>query len=128
MATEKRVRHILSLSGGKDSAALALYMRDRVPDMEYMVHLREVQREHPSPLGRRNGLPKGCKGVEGKSDGTSHAGTQVFVDQVATGWADTLIGERPDLSFRIATKANRPSADAVHPLNVVSAVGSVRRS
>lgn len=36
MSTEKPVRHILSLSGGKDSAALALYMRDRVPDMEYI--------------------------------------------------------------------------------------------
>src|ERR1035437_3974345 len=36
MATEKRVRHILSLSGGKDSAALALYMRDRIPTMEYI--------------------------------------------------------------------------------------------
>ncbi len=35
--TDKRsVRHILSLSGGKDSAALALYLRDRVPDMEYI--------------------------------------------------------------------------------------------
>lgn len=32
------VRHILSLSGGKDSAALAIYMRDRVPDMEYIFH------------------------------------------------------------------------------------------
>lgn len=30
------VRHILSLSGGKDSTALALYMRDRVPNMEYV--------------------------------------------------------------------------------------------
>jgi 3'-phosphoadenosine 5'-phosphosulfate sulfotransferase (PAPS reductase)/FAD synthetase len=29
-------RHILSLSGGKDSTALALYMRDRVPHMEYV--------------------------------------------------------------------------------------------
>jgi 3'-phosphoadenosine 5'-phosphosulfate sulfotransferase (PAPS reductase)/FAD synthetase len=28
----------LSLSGGKDSAALAVYMRDRVPDMEYIFH------------------------------------------------------------------------------------------
>lgn len=34
----KPVRHILSLSGGKDSAALAIYMRDRVPDMEYCFH------------------------------------------------------------------------------------------
>ena len=31
-------RHILSLSGGKDSAALAIYMRDRVADMEYIFH------------------------------------------------------------------------------------------
>jgi hypothetical protein len=32
----KDVRHILSLSGGKDSAALAVYMRDRQPGMEYV--------------------------------------------------------------------------------------------
>lgn len=30
-----QVRHILGLSGGKDSTALAIYMRDRVPEMEY---------------------------------------------------------------------------------------------
>ena len=34
----ERTRHILSLSGGKDSAALALYMRDRVSEMEYIFH------------------------------------------------------------------------------------------
>lgn len=34
----KKPRHILSLSGGKDSAALAVYMRDRVPEMEYVFH------------------------------------------------------------------------------------------
>jgi hypothetical protein len=33
---EKQVRHILALSGGKDSAALAVYMKDRVPEMEYV--------------------------------------------------------------------------------------------
>lgn len=32
------VRHILSLSGGKDSAALAVYLRDRIPEMEYIFH------------------------------------------------------------------------------------------
>ena len=30
------MRHVLSLSGGKDSAALAIYMRDKVPGMEYI--------------------------------------------------------------------------------------------
>lgn len=33
---DKPVRHILSLSGGKDSTALAIYMRGKVPDMEYV--------------------------------------------------------------------------------------------
>jgi 3'-phosphoadenosine 5'-phosphosulfate sulfotransferase (PAPS reductase)/FAD synthetase len=36
MQAQKPVRHILSLSGGKDSTALAVYMRDRVPEMEYV--------------------------------------------------------------------------------------------
>src|SRR6478736_8844209 len=30
------LRHICGISGGKDSSALAIYMRDRVPDMEYV--------------------------------------------------------------------------------------------
>lgn len=33
--SERPVRHVLGLSGGKDSSALAIYMRDRVPEMEY---------------------------------------------------------------------------------------------
>ncbi len=33
---QEAVRHILSLSGGKDSTALAVYMRDKVPEMEYV--------------------------------------------------------------------------------------------
>ncbi len=32
---EKNVRHILGLSGGKDSTALALYLKDKVPAIEY---------------------------------------------------------------------------------------------
>lgn len=35
MTNQKPVRHLLGISGGKDSAALAIYMRDRVPEMEY---------------------------------------------------------------------------------------------
>lgn len=34
--TNRPIRHILSLSGGKDSTALAIFMRDRVPQMEYV--------------------------------------------------------------------------------------------
>lgn len=32
---DKMVRHILGLSGGKDSAALAVYLHDKVPNIEY---------------------------------------------------------------------------------------------
>ena len=32
---KKKVRHVLGISGGKDSAALAIYLRDKVPEMEY---------------------------------------------------------------------------------------------
>ncbi|MFJ2870184.1 phosphoadenosine phosphosulfate reductase family protein [Streptomyces sp. NPDC087298] len=31
----QKVRHVLGISGGKDSSALAVYMRNRVPEMEY---------------------------------------------------------------------------------------------
>ena len=33
---EGPTRHILSLSGGKDSTALAIFMRGRIPEMEYV--------------------------------------------------------------------------------------------
>lgn len=39
------VRHVLGLSGGKDSSALAVYMRDRVPEMEYF--FCDTQKELP---------------------------------------------------------------------------------
>ena len=32
---EQTTRHVLGLSGGKDSSALAIFMRDRIPEMEY---------------------------------------------------------------------------------------------
>lgn len=31
-----KIRHICGLSGGKDSTALALYLKDRIPEMEYV--------------------------------------------------------------------------------------------
>jgi len=51
------VRHILSLSGGKDSTALAIYMRDRVPSMEYIFH--DTDKELPETydyLARREAV------------------------------------------------------------------------
>ena len=34
-SSSRKTRHVLGISGGKDSSALAIYMRDRVPEMEY---------------------------------------------------------------------------------------------
>ena len=42
---DRPVRHILSLSGGKDSAALAVFMRDRAEEMEYIFH--DTEKELP---------------------------------------------------------------------------------
>ena len=33
--TDEQVRHICGISGGKDSSALAVYLKDQIPDMEY---------------------------------------------------------------------------------------------
>ena len=33
-----KTRHIVSISGGKDSAALAVYLRDRIPEVEYLFY------------------------------------------------------------------------------------------
>ncbi len=40
-----KIRHILGLSGGKDSTALAVFMRSRVPEMEYV--FCDTQKELP---------------------------------------------------------------------------------
>lgn len=50
----KPVRHILSLSGGKDSAALAIYLRDRVENMEYIFH--DTDKELPDTYDYLNRL------------------------------------------------------------------------
>ena len=42
---KSKERHVLGLSGGKDSSALAIYMRDRVPQMEYF--FCDTQKELP---------------------------------------------------------------------------------
>jgi len=36
VTSSKRVRHIIALSGGKDSSALAVYLRGKIPNVEYV--------------------------------------------------------------------------------------------
>lgn len=45
----KPVRHIVGLSGGKDSAALAIYLRDRIPDLDYV--FSDTDKELPETYG-----------------------------------------------------------------------------
>jgi 3'-phosphoadenosine 5'-phosphosulfate sulfotransferase (PAPS reductase)/FAD synthetase len=42
-SNEQKVRHILSLSGGKDSTALAIYLHDRIPELEYVFCFTEQE-------------------------------------------------------------------------------------
>ena len=55
-------RHILCMSGGKDSTALALYMRDRVPEMEYV--FCDTDKE----LTETVRVPEPRRGIPGKED------------------------------------------------------------
>jgi len=64
--SKSETRHILSLSGGKDSTALALYLKDRVPGMEYVFcdtgeelqetydYLEKVEAHLGKPINRLN--------------------------------------------------------------------------
>lgn len=49
-------RHILGISGGKDSAALAVYMRDNYPELDIEYFFTDTGKELPEVydfLGRR---------------------------------------------------------------------------
>ena len=50
MKLDKPIKHVLGLSGGKDSAALAVYMRDNYPDLDIEYFFTDT--------GRSYGLPK----------------------------------------------------------------------
>ena len=50
----EHVRHILSMSGGKDSTALAVYMRDRQPDMEYVFCDTKKELRRRTTISRRS--------------------------------------------------------------------------
>ena len=48
LLNEPQYRHVLGISGGKDSAALAIYLRDKVPEMEYF--FTDTRTELPETL------------------------------------------------------------------------------
>jgi 3'-phosphoadenosine 5'-phosphosulfate sulfotransferase (PAPS reductase)/FAD synthetase len=49
-------RHIVSLSGGKDSTALAIYLRDYIPQLEYV--FCDTHKELPETSSARPWMPR----------------------------------------------------------------------
>ncbi|MCG9730948.1 phosphoadenosine phosphosulfate reductase family protein, partial [Shewanella sp. Isolate13] len=55
MSNDKQV-HVLGLSGGKDSAALALYMRDKHPEVDLIYYFTDTGKELPEVIDFVNRL------------------------------------------------------------------------
>lgn len=88
-----KVRHILGLSGGKDSAALAIYMRDKVDDMEYF--FADTGKELPETYEYLDKL-RARLGIEIKT---------LSADRGFDHWLDVYGGMLPSPKARWCTKA-----------------------
>src|SRR5687768_5523657 len=51
-----KVRHVLGISGGKDSAALAIYLKDNYPDLDIEYYLCDTGKELPETYDLINNL------------------------------------------------------------------------
>ena len=51
-----KVRHILGISGGKDSAALAIYLKEKYPNLKIEYYLKSATPFPKCYLQKRNGL------------------------------------------------------------------------
>lgn len=88
-----KVRNILGLSGGKDSAALAIYMRDKVEDMEYF--FADTGKELPETYEYLDKL-KARLGIEINT---------LSADRGFDHWLDVYGGMLPSPKARWCTKA-----------------------
>lgn len=98
MSTAKP-RHVLGISGGKDSAALAIYMRDRLPDVEYFftdtgAELPEVY-EFLDRLEDYLGKPIARLGLERPFDHLLHHLHNGFLPSPNTRWCTREMKIRP---------------------------------
>lgn len=109
----KKVRHILGLSGGKDSAALAIYMRDRVENMEYF--FADTGKELPETYEYLDKL-RARLGIEIKT---------LSADRGFDHWLDVYGGMLPSPRARWCTKALKiqPIEDFVGEDEAVSYIG-----
>ena len=107
------MRHVLSLSGGKDSAALAIYMRDRVCDMEYV--FSDTRKE----------LPETYEYLERIEDYLGTRVQRLNADLGFDHWYDVYGGMIPSNHRRWCTKMLklRPFEDFVGDDPVINYVG-----
>lgn len=131
-----KIRHILSLSGGKDSAALAIFMRDKVPDMEYV--FCDTNKELPETYDYLNQiesyLARKIIRIEA-SRGFDHWLTlfQGYLPSIQARWCTTYlklkpfeeyIGDQPVVNYvgiradedRDARISHKPNITVVYPL------------
>jgi 3'-phosphoadenosine 5'-phosphosulfate sulfotransferase (PAPS reductase)/FAD synthetase len=113
MAESIPVRHILSLSGGKDSAALAIYMRDRVPNMEYIFN--DTDKE----------LPETYEYLERIGDYLGKPVTRLNADKGFDHWITMYRGMIPSNHRRWCTRVLklRPFEEYVGTSEVLNYVG-----
>jgi len=129
-------RHILSLSGGKDSAALALFMRGKVPEMEYV--FCDTNKELPETYDYLNQIEAylGKKIIRIEAPrGFDHWLTlfQGYLPSVQARWCTTYlklkpfedyIGDQPVVNYvgiradenRDARISHKPNISVVYPL------------
>lgn len=111
-ADTQKVRHVLGISGGKDSSALAVYMRDRVPEMEYF--FCDTGAELPETYEYLNRL----EAALGKSI------VRLNADRDFDHWMEVYQGTLPSPQMRWCTKnlKIKPLEDWVGDDNVISYV------
>jgi 3'-phosphoadenosine 5'-phosphosulfate sulfotransferase (PAPS reductase)/FAD synthetase len=95
----KNIRHVLGLSGGKDSSALAIFMRDRVPEMEYFftdtgAELPETY-EYLDRLEGFLGKPIARLSAERNFDHLLHKVHNNFLPSPSTRWCTTAMKIEP---------------------------------
>jgi 3'-phosphoadenosine 5'-phosphosulfate sulfotransferase (PAPS reductase)/FAD synthetase len=109
----KKTRHVLGLSGGKDSAALAIYLHEKIPEMEYF--FCDTHKELPETYDFLDRL-KARLGIKIK---------YLSAERGFDHWLEVFNGFLPSAKMRWCTKQLklRPFEEFVGDDEVVSYVG-----
>lgn len=132
----EKTRHICGISGGKDSSALAIYMRDRVPDMEYFFcdtgaelpetyeYLDKLEASLGKPIARLNAskgfdhwfeVYRGTLPSPSMRWCTKKMKIEPIEDWIGTDQAVSYVAIRSDESGRKGYVSTKPNINAVFP-------------